>query len=508
MASRERDTGVPSMKFQKFLIVSIVGLIFTSVVNIFAQSPIEDINQASDVCPTKISVQEQETNTMLLAPTAPTLLTRADALYTNNSNDIWITYTATNSGLVSNRVFSIAIDGNGDKWFGTDGGVSKFDGNTWTTYTTSNSGLADNWVSAIAIDENGDKWFGTDGGVSKFDGNTWTTYTTSNSGLGYNWISVVVIDGDGNKWFGTYGVCGGVSKFDGATWTTFTTSNSGLASNCVFSIGIDNNNNHWFGLGGTQSGRVSKFDGATWTTYTTANSGLSNRVTSIAVDGNSGKWFGTYGFGACCDGVHRFDEITWTTYTTANSGLSDNGIRAVTIDGDGNKWFGTNGGVSRFDGTAWTTYTTANSGLTDNIVRAIAVDNNGDKWFGTYDGGVSVLIEPHLKINHSVGKPNSYFTLTGSGYPTNSTATIIINGNTIGTIQTDNKGAFEFELSTDNADEGAYFVTVTVNPSVTVRFTLDSSSANTWPSGGGTSFDVPAGIAFTEFVYLPLIQRH
>ena len=31
----------------------------------------------------------------------------------------------------------------GNKWFGTDGGVSKFDGANWTTYTTSN-GLVNN----------------------------------------------------------------------------------------------------------------------------------------------------------------------------------------------------------------------------------------------------------------------------------------------------------------------------------------------------------------------------
>ncbi len=95
-----------------------------------------------------------------------------------------------------------------------------------------------------------------------------------------------------------------------------------------------------------------------------------------------------------------------------------------------------------------------------------------------------------------------------SSYPANNTATITINGNTIGTVQTDGKGAFTFELNTDNADDGAYFVTVTVNPSATVSFTLDSNSPNTWTSEGvGTSFNVPAGIAFTEFVYLPLIQR-
>ena len=84
---------------------------------------------------------------------------------------------------------------------------------TWSTYNTSNSGLPNNSVPSIAIDGSGDKWFGTfGGGVSKFDGDTtWTTYNTSNSGLADNSVLAIAIDGSGNKWIGTLG--GGVSKF-------------------------------------------------------------------------------------------------------------------------------------------------------------------------------------------------------------------------------------------------------------------------------------------------------
>ena len=50
----------------------------------------------------------------------------------------------------------------GNKWFGTDnGGVAKFDDINWTVYTTSNSGLPENDVFSIAIDAEGNKWFGT-----------------------------------------------------------------------------------------------------------------------------------------------------------------------------------------------------------------------------------------------------------------------------------------------------------------------------------------------------------
>ena len=49
---------------------------------------------------------------------------------------------------------SIAIDSDGGLWFGTNGGVSRYDGENLTRYTESD-GLADNDVRAIAIDNDG-----------------------------------------------------------------------------------------------------------------------------------------------------------------------------------------------------------------------------------------------------------------------------------------------------------------------------------------------------------------
>ena len=109
----------------------------------------------------------------------------------------------TADGLIDNDVRSIAIDSEGNKWFGTTEGVSKFYGTNWTTYTTSD-GLAENRVNSIAIDLEGNKWFGTTEGVSKFDGTNWTNYTTSD-GLAENWVVSIAIDSYGNKWFGTGG---------------------------------------------------------------------------------------------------------------------------------------------------------------------------------------------------------------------------------------------------------------------------------------------------------------
>jgi hypothetical protein len=141
------------------------------------------------------------------------------------------TYT-TDDGLAHNDVYSIAVGGDGELWFGTSDGVSRFDGQTWTTYTTEH-GLADNEVGSVALGPDGDLWFGTSGGVSRYDGSTWTTYTNED-GLAHTHVASVAVGPDGALWFGTMG---GVSRFDGETWTTYTTED-GLADSNVLSIAV------------------------------------------------------------------------------------------------------------------------------------------------------------------------------------------------------------------------------------------------------------------------------
>lgn len=114
---------------------------------------------------------------------------------------------------------------------------------------------------------------------------------------------------------------------------------------------------------------------------------------------------------------------------------------------------------------------------------------------------------PILSINYGSGAPDSFFTLTGSNFPPNSTATVTVNGQTLGTVSTDADGSLTFLLSTTSADEGSYYVTVTGNPSATVSFVLDSNEPIRPQDGSGSVLDVPEGIAFTESVFIPIVLR-
>jgi hypothetical protein len=111
-----------------------------------------------------------------------------------------------------------------------------------------------------------------------------------------------------------------------------------------------------------------------------------------------------------------------------------------------------------------------------------------------------------LVINNPSGKPGSFFTLEGANFPISSTATITINGHTLGTVPTDSSGDLIFLLNTDQADEGEYTVTATVNPSASVRFDLDSQHLLHAQEGLGTILNVPSGLV-PHTIYLPIVFR-
>jgi hypothetical protein len=139
----------------------------------------------------------------------------------------------------------MAIDEHSIMWIGTNSGLASFDGGTWTIYSTSNSDLPNNTVNTVAIDGAGIKWIGTNGGgLASFDGVNWTTFNTSNSDLPHNNVNIIVVDGNRTKWIGTDG---GLINLDGENWTVYTPLNSSLPDNEVNSIVIEDNGNRWFG---------------------------------------------------------------------------------------------------------------------------------------------------------------------------------------------------------------------------------------------------------------------
>jgi cell division septation protein DedD len=336
--------------------------------------------------------------------------------------DTWTTWTV-NDGLASNWVSAIAVEPNGTVWAGTRScsyclppvsaaGVSAYDGITWTTYYTGNSGLVHNYVQAIAIDAQGNKWFGTPQGVSVFNGITWTTYTTA-TGLCNNNVHAIAVDQRGWVWVGTDI---GVSRFNGTTWQCYKNSwgNYILPGNIVYAIAIDPSGNLWFG---TRTGFSTTSDGSSWTVYpasgvcgwTPPGTPLESWgpvVNAIAAEAGS-VWLAVWPVIIDSDlphafGVSRFDlasQCITERFLRVPPDVGSNIVKVITLDAANRKWFGTQdcrvynsqtgkwsglipGGVSVFDGSSWVSYTITD-GLASSIVNGIAMGLQDAKWVAT-----------------------------------------------------------------------------------------------------------------------------
>lgn len=347
----------------------------------------------------------------------------------------WSNYTIDNTSETINddHISSIAIDKNGNIWFGTDeGGVTKYTGSTWITYNE----LSNKTINTITIAPDDKIWFGTNGyGIYIFDNSTWLNYTTLNSGLVSNRINNIKFDTQGNVWIATNN---GVSKFNGINWQTITTEN-GLIDNNVSSIAIDHKEKIWFGtnngvsefngtdwknhftLGGLDnvtsiavdnnnyiwvgtSGPIYRYNGGSWTLASQLSTNyIGNRsVSAIVVDNQNRIWFSIYGYG---DDILVFDSNKMTVYENPVIDIKE--ATCLAIDASGNKWIGSNGqGISKFDGSNWTVFSKT-SGLANNSVTSSCLDNNGLKWFGTNAGLSSFNDTTWVKYDISNGLINN-----------------------------------------------------------------------------------------------------
>ncbi|WP_207063264.1 two-component regulator propeller domain-containing protein [Motiliproteus sp. SC1-56] len=232
-------------------------------------------------------------------------------------------------GLADYWVYSFANGHDDSLWIGTWAGANQVNRKTeeFTTYVTE---LINEWVYGLGVDAQGRVWFGTEGGVSMFDGEAWQSWThedgmgaenkgalpfSTNTGLGTrnrhdlgvlqggqatynpNYVFTITVDDNNHIWAGTWG--GGVSRFDGENWHNLTTED-GLAGNIVYSSLQARDGVFWFG---TNQG-LSRYDGKEWQTYNRAH-GLKNLDVYALVEAPNGDiWAGTRG------GVVRVGERT------------------------------------------------------------------------------------------------------------------------------------------------------------------------------------------------------
>jgi ligand-binding sensor domain-containing protein len=154
-------------------------------------------------------------------------------------------------------------------WFGSPlGGITFYDGVDYTTYDSSD-GIINNNTTDLLIDDNGNKWIGTDVGVSVLDSYNLNVSQYTQMYLlpppdTLNQIVDLAMDSQGRIWAGIYvgylGV-GGVAMWDGNEWIDYDETD-GLVGPNIRGIEIDSFDNVWVVTGtgvskiGNQTSRI------------------------------------------------------------------------------------------------------------------------------------------------------------------------------------------------------------------------------------------------------------
>ncbi|MFT5184673.1 MAG: ligand-binding sensor domain-containing protein [Flavobacteriales bacterium] len=361
-------------------------------------------------------------------------------------------------GLVNNTVLCVDVDENDDVWFGTQEGISFFDGSDWTNYT-SDDGLVFNTVWGILMDSQGILWAGTDFGISKLDGGVWTTYTTDD-GLEDNRIKHIYESTDGLIWFGNND---GVSSFDGSTFTNYTT-DDGLPFGGVAHVNQDNNGNMWFGTG---LGGAFMFDGTDFTQIDEDNGLLSVAVRSVAVDASNKKWIGTNTGVSVFDNDNEHVEDHDAIFTLP-APHEINPVVDVKIDSQGRVWVGlyidylvSVGGISLYVGGEWLEYD-EDDGLAGPAVAQLAIDSEDNVWVAT-SSGVTKIGDAPVGISETYNEALSAYPNPSTGVLTlvpslesNKVEVYTLSSRLVFSQQVINSGTMRMDLS--NLPGGMYIV--------------------------------------------------
>ncbi len=304
-------------------------------------------------------------------------------------------------GMAQESVLAVVQDRDGFMWFGTQNGLSRFDGYRVINYRAAPGkprALSNNWVRVLHLDRHGRLWLGTDGGLNLYDPVTqsFTLFTpdeTARRGNGNRHINAIVGDGDDGLWIGTND---GLQHFDTVlrrftTWHHARGDERSLSDDNVNALAMDADKRLWIGTGG---GLDSLGPARERIEHHVSKLGArENPVHALMVDGDARLWVGRMGGlerhelqGPHKGAVRRFG---------AADGIGPWWITALYRDAAGEIWVGTHDdGLLRWRGREDTFDShrhavTDRHSLGDNQVSALYRDRLGTFWVGTWYAGVS-----------------------------------------------------------------------------------------------------------------------
>ncbi|MCP3963310.1 MAG: response regulator [bacterium] len=307
-------------------------------------------------------------------------------------------------GLAQSTVNSILQDDQGFMWFGTQGGLNRYDGYSFKVYKHNPrdpASVANDWIRVLAKGNAGRLWVGTEGGLSSYDPATGTFTTFRHDpedpkSLAGDRVMAIYQDRLGELWIGTK--ASGLDRFDPATGTFehfrhADTDSKTLSDDRIRAINEDRMGNLWIG---TEQGLniYQRGSGDFTRIVHDPKQRLSlgdNGVSAILEDHTGALWIGTY------SGLDRLDRATLTSTHYRRSPAdpeSPSEVRALYEDSEGRLWVGTVRGLLLYDRTQdrFSTYRHDPGdvlSISSDDVFSIYQDRAGVFWFGTLDAGVN-----------------------------------------------------------------------------------------------------------------------
>lgn len=116
---------------------------------------------------------------------------------------------------------------------------------------------------------------------------------------------------------------------------------------------------------------------------------------------------------------------------------------------------------------------------------------------------------PALSANYPNGGPGSFFTLTASGFPPASTASVLVNGTTLtDTLSLDQDGGAVLLLDASQAEPGMYFVSLSAaGRAERIPLRVADGAPQRAKEGDGVVLVLPAGIGRGRLVFMPQVRR-
>ena len=304
-------------------------------------------------------------------------------------------------GLAQESVLAMAQDADGFMWFGTQNGLSRFDGYRFVNFRNAvgdPTTLASNWVRVLHVDPQRRLWIGTDGGLARYDAAAqafqhFLPEEPARRGNGNRHVRAIVDDGKGGLWIGTGD---GLQHFDIAsgsfkTWHHVPGDPDSLASDDVTSLALDRTGRLWIGTAaGVDSIQPGKEGFAH---HRIAAKGRRDAVQALLLDSAGALWIGSL------RGLERMalsgPDAGQRRYFGPQDGIPRAWISTLYEDALGQVWVGAHDeGLYRWDAArarfeAHRQVITDSHSLADNHIAALYRDRVGTFWVGTWYAGVS-----------------------------------------------------------------------------------------------------------------------